>query len=102
MFSRVFQIIMTPALFLSSLVAAAIYFYWGISMAADGDTGAAIFWFLVWGHILSALIAMIITIPSLAIVAVFAAATAGLFSMAFGLQKRGVEKLPFRVERKEH
>ena len=100
MFSRVFQIIMTPAMVLSSLLAVVIYLYFGISMLVNGDTGAAIFWFLIWGHILSALAATIITIPLLAILAVFAAAAAGMFSLAFGLQKKGVESLPFKVERK--
>ena len=92
---------MTPALVLSSLMAGLIYLYFGIDMVVNGETSQAIFWFLVWGHILSALVAAIITIPLLAILAVFAAAAAGLFSLAFGLQKKGVESLPFKVERKD-
>ena len=101
MFGRVFSIIMTPAMALSSLLAMAIYLYFGISMAVDGDTGAAIFWFLIWGHILSALAAAVITIPLLMVLALFAAGAAGLFSLAFGMQKRGVKKLPFTISRKE-
>ena len=101
MFRRTFSVIMTPAMVLMSLVAPSIYLYIGIDMLVVGDTGAAIFWFLFWGHIISAIISAIIVLPALAILAVLAAAATSLISLAFRMQKRGLDSLPFRVSRKD-
>jgi len=101
MFRRTFSVIMTPAMVLMGLVAPSIYLYVGIKEAMDGSATAAIFWFLLWGHIISAIISAIIVLPVLAILAVLAGAATSLITLAFRMQKRGLDSLPFRVSRKD-
>src|SRR3990172_6668027 len=73
MFKRIFSVTMMSSMVLMFLVASSIYLYVGIDMAVAGDTGGAIFWFVIWP-----------------------AATASLVALAFRMQKRGLESLPFR------
>ena len=100
MFARTFSVIMTPGLFLSGSVATIIYFGNGVYQAVNGETAAAILWFLVWGHIASILAGAVIGLVSLAILAVPAACAAWLISLAWRLQRRGVDSLPFTLKRK--
>ena len=72
MFKRIFSVTMMSSMVLMFLVASSIYLYVGIDMAVAGDTGGAIFWFVIWP-----------------------AATASLVALAFRMQKRGLGSLPF-------
>ena len=102
MFSRTFGIVMSPAVVLIVLLSSLFYIGNTVVQYANGEYWAAIFWFVVWGHILSMLGAALIVLPILAILGVLAASAAWLFSVAWGFQKRGVESLPFSVRRKDH
>ena len=78
-----------------------LYAYVGVSMAATDGVWPAFFWFAFYGHIVSALAAALVVGIPLAILAVLAACAVWLFGLGWRLQKRGVESLPFRVERKD-
>jgi len=100
MFSRTFNIIMTPAVVLVGLLATGIYLYVGYSNIANGDALAAMLWLFLWGHIFSMLIGALLVLPLLAVLGVLAGSTAWLFSFALKAQRRGVDSLPFTVARK--
>jgi len=100
MFSRTFSIVMTPALALTALLAGILYFGNLVFQLVNGEVAAAVLWFLLWGHILSGIVAALVVFPVLAVLGVLAACVVWLFGLGWRLQKRGVESLPFRVERK--
>ena len=100
MFSRTFSIVMIPAVFLVGIASMILYAYVGVSMAATDGVWPAFFWFAFYGHIVSALAAVLVIGIPLAILAVLAACAVWLFGLGWRLQKRGMESLPFRVERK--
>ena len=101
MFSRTFSIVMTPAVFLVGIASMILYVYVGVGMAATDGAWPAFFWFAFYGHIVSGLAAALVVGIPLAILAFLAACTAWLFGLGWRLQKRGVESLPFKVERKD-
>ena len=101
MFSRTFSIVMTPALALTALLAGILYFGNLVFQLVNGEVAAAVLWFLLWGHILSGIVAALVVFPVLAVLGVLAACVVWLFGLGWRLQKRGVESLPFRVERKD-
>ena len=100
MFSRAFNIVMTPAVVLVGIASAIIYVYFGVEMSATDGAWPAFFWFAFYGHIVSALAATLVVGIPLVILAVLAASAAWMFGLGWRLQQRGVESLPFRVERK--
>jgi len=92
---------MTPAVALTGILAGVFYIGNTVYQYASGEYWAAIFWFLVWGHILSMLGAAVIVLPLLAVLAVLAASATWLFSLAWRLQQKGLENLPFSIHHKD-
>ena len=92
---------MTPAAVLMGVLAGFFYLGNTVYQYANGEYWAALFWFFVWGHILSMLAAAVIVLPILAILGALAASAASLVALAFRMQRRGLENLPFTVRRKD-
>ena len=101
MFQRTFSIVMTPALALATFLAGILYLGNLVFQLANGEVVAAVLWFILWGHILSGILAALIVFPVFAVLGVLAGSAACLFGLGWQLQKRGVESLPFTVSRKE-
>lgn len=101
MFSRVFSIVMTPALALAVFLATGLYLGNLAFQLANGEILAAVLWFVLWGHILSTIIAALVVFPVLAVLGVLAGTGAWIVEVGLKMQHKGVESLPFKVERKD-
>ena len=101
MFSRVFSIVMTPALTLAVFLATGLYLGNLAFQLANGEILAAVLWFVLWGHILSTIIAALVVFPVLAVLGVLAGTGAWIVEVGLKMQHKGVESLPFKVERKD-